>query len=199
MNEPVLDAVRAVFRALATTVVPEAAHLDEGGWRALEGIVEDALAARPRALRRRLVTFVRLLEWLPLLRYGRRFTGLDPVRRAHFLAAVENAPVFVVRRGFWGLRTLILMGYYGRGEAAAEIGYRAHLRGWYGRGLGPGAAAGEEAAPVRSGSPGAARETDPAGGEGVAGGRCGANGAGGGERPTRPNPDAGPTEARGAG
>ncbi len=71
-----------------------------------------------------------LLEWLPLLRYGRRLSRLDPARRLAFLERVEAAPLVVVRRGFWGLRTLILMGYYGRPAAAAAIGYRADPRGW---------------------------------------------------------------------
>jgi hypothetical protein len=34
----------------------------------------------------------------------------------------------------WGLRTLILMGYYARPAAAAEVGGSAHRRGWAARG-----------------------------------------------------------------
>jgi hypothetical protein len=43
---------------------------------------------------------------------------------------LETARLVLVRRGFWGLRTLILMGYYGRPAAAAAIGYRADPQGW---------------------------------------------------------------------
>ena len=122
--------MRPAFRAVATTVVPEAARLDESGWAALEDIIEQALARRPARLRRQLRTLISLLEWLPLFRYGRRLTALDFTRRARVLAAVQDAPVLLLRRGFWGLRTLILMGYYARLEARAEIGYRAHAQGW---------------------------------------------------------------------
>jgi len=111
-------------------VVPEAARLDEAGWTALEAIIEHALALRPPRLRRQLRTLISLLQWLPLLRYGRRLTALDFTRRARVLAAVQDAPVLLLRRGFWGLRTLILMGYYARLEARAEIGYHAEARGW---------------------------------------------------------------------
>jgi len=128
-----LDPVRPAFRAITQTVVPEATSLSEDDWAGVEAIVERALVPRPPRLRRQLVVLIRLLQWLPLLRYGRPFTALDPARRARFLAAIQDAPLLLLRRGFWGLRTLALMGYYARPEAAAEIGYRAHPEGWEAR------------------------------------------------------------------
>jgi hypothetical protein len=127
-----LDPLRPAFRAVAVTVVPEAGALDEAGWRDLEAIVEDALAQRPPRLRRQLLLFIRVIERLPAVR-GPRFSGLPPAARARFLSALERAPLLLVRRGFWGLRTLILMGYYARPAAAREIGYRAEARGWEAR------------------------------------------------------------------
>jgi hypothetical protein len=122
-----------VFRAVATTVVPEAARLEAAGWEELEGIVERFLAARPPALRRQLRLFLRALQWLPVLRFGRPFTGLDDRRRRRFLAEMQDAPLLLARRGFWGLRTLVYLGYYGRPAAGGEIGYRADPRGWEAR------------------------------------------------------------------
>lgn len=119
-----------VFRAVAATVVPEAAELDATGWLDLERIVAGALAGRPVAVRRQLALFLQIVQWLPVLRYGRPFTGLPAARRARVLAALERAPLLVLRRGLWGLRTLVFMGYYGRPAAAAAIGYRADARGW---------------------------------------------------------------------
>lgn len=125
-----LATARSVFRAVAVTVVPEAATLDAAAWRDLEAIVEQAIAQRPPPLQRQLGALLRAIELLSLARYGRRFTALDPVRRARFLHALEHAPVVLLRRGFWGLRTLALMGYYARPAAAGGIGYRADPRGW---------------------------------------------------------------------
>ena len=127
-----LESLRPAFRAIATTVVPEAAALDESGWRALEAIVEQALAQRPPRLRRQLLLFIRLVDALPALA-GRRFSARDATARTRFLAALERAPLLLVRRGCWGLRTLILMGYYCRPDAAVAIGYRADPRGWEAR------------------------------------------------------------------
>ncbi len=132
MATALLEPVRPAFRAIAATVVPEAAGLDDAGWRELERIVEDALAQRAPRLRRQLLLFIRVIERLPALR-GRRFSALPPAVRTRFLAALERAPLLLVRRGFWGLRTLILMGYYARPAAAGAIGYRADPRGWEAR------------------------------------------------------------------
>jgi hypothetical protein len=125
-----LQSVWPTFRALSETIVPAARALDEGAWREVRRIVEDALAARPGPMARQLRALVRLLGVLPLLRYGRTFARLDPARRVRFLTSVQRSPLLLVRRGFWGLRTLVLMGYYGRADAAAEIGYAPDLRGW---------------------------------------------------------------------
>jgi hypothetical protein len=125
--------VRERFRSIACVIVPEATALDDAGWTELEGIVEKGLATRPPSVRRQLRILVRVLDLLPLFRFGRTLRALDPARRTRFLLAIENAPLLLLRRGFWGLRTLVFMGYYGREEAAAAIGYRADPRGWEAR------------------------------------------------------------------
>lgn len=122
-----------VLWAVATCVVPEAGQLESTEWDEVKAIVARAVAARPRAVQRQLALFLILLEWLPLLRYARRLSRLDPGRRTQFLDRVQRSPLLLVRRGFWGVRTLILMGYYGRPAAAAEIVYCADPRGWEAR------------------------------------------------------------------
>lgn len=126
----VLAPVEREFRFLAATIVPEVSDLDDSGWRALETIIEETLASRPETMRRQLRLLIRLLGWLPLVRYGRTFARLDAGRRREFLEGVEGSSILLLRRGFWGLRTLVLMGYWARPEAAAAIGYRAHPAGW---------------------------------------------------------------------
>ena len=125
--------MRDTFRAIAVTVVPDASALDESGWNDLDALVEKTLARRPPAMRRQLVLFVRAIEHLPRLRWGRPFTALSPDERTRVLSGLEHAPLLLLRRGFWGLRTLVFLGYYARPEAAAAIGYRADARGWEAR------------------------------------------------------------------
>jgi hypothetical protein len=129
----VLPEVRGTFRAVAATVVPEAERLDAAGWDELERLVEKTLAPRDAAVKRQLGLLFRVIEWLPVLRFGRPFTKLGAAERTRVLAALEDAPLLLLRRGFWGVRTLVYLGYYARPEAGREIGYAAHPRGWEAR------------------------------------------------------------------
>lgn len=133
MNGTVLAPVQATFRAVAETVVPEAASLGPESWQEVQDVVESALAARPEALRRQLVTFLRLIEYLPLFRHLRRFSRLSPPDRAALLARLESSRYLLLRRGFWGLRTLVMLGYYTRDDVQGALGYRAHADGWSAR------------------------------------------------------------------
>lgn len=125
-----LDPVFPVLRVFVRTVVPEAAALDDERWSALRRLIDLAMRDRPVALCRQIRLALHFVQWLPLVRYARPFTALDAARRARFLTFLENSPVQAVRTGFFGLRTLALLGYYGQPQAAAEIGYAATARGW---------------------------------------------------------------------
>lgn len=135
--EEVLAPVRGPFRVLAGTILPRCRRLSGAEWAGVEAIVGEALLDRPPALRRQLRILIRALWWLPLLRHGRTFGGLGPRRRARFLAGVERSRLAALRRGFWGLRTLVLMGWYGRPEAGAATGWEPRLRGWEEKGPRP--------------------------------------------------------------
>jgi hypothetical protein len=114
-------------------VIPEASELDEKDWTDLEALVLESLGSRPPALQRRLRLFLSLVEWLPLLRHARRFSSLDRERRTLALWRLQASSVSQLRVGLWGLRTLALLGYYGRDSAGEAIGYRPDFRGWDGR------------------------------------------------------------------
>ena len=111
-------------------MVPDAAALDESAWRDVDNAIARVLAKRPASARRQLALLVRILDTLPLFRWGRRFHALGAARRARFLDTMQYAPIPLVRRGVWGLRTLVFLGYYARPEVQATLGYRATARGW---------------------------------------------------------------------
>jgi hypothetical protein len=123
-------ALPPVFRAFVATIVPEATALEESDWRQVEELVGNMLRQRPAGLVRQIRLLLGLIEWLPVLRHGRRFSSLDAAQRTRVLAGLQDHPVSLIRAGFWGLRTLALLGYYGRPEAARAIGYAATAQGW---------------------------------------------------------------------
>lgn len=121
------------FRAICVAVVPEAATLDDTGWRELEQIVTRAVASRPASVRRQLALFVRALDLLALVRTRHTLSRLAPRERWMLLDDLSKSKLLLVRRGIWGVRTLVFMGYYARPATAGAIGYGASAAGWSAR------------------------------------------------------------------
>lgn len=128
-----LAPVRPTFRAAVEAFVPEAEGLPAAAWGRLEAAVEEGLRPRPESVLRQIRLFLRAVEWMALVRHGRRFSRLPPETRREFLHALERAPALLVRRGLWGIRTLAFMGYYALPEVREGLGYRAHRAGWEAR------------------------------------------------------------------
>ncbi len=118
-----------VFERVARRVAPGVAALgDEERTRFLT-IVDEALMERPPGMRRQLLLFLVIIRWLPVLRWGTTFERLDGTRQDAMLRFFQDGPVDAFRKGFWGLKALIFMGYYGREAAWAEVGYEPDLEG----------------------------------------------------------------------
>jgi hypothetical protein len=128
-----LQPIQPIFRAVATAVVPEAEYLKASEWAEVEAAVEAALAGRSPEIGRQVVQFLRALEYLALVRCGRRLTKLDRRRRESFLLGMQRSRIYKLRRGMWGVRTLVFMAYYTRPEVSAALGYRASAAGWSAR------------------------------------------------------------------
>lgn len=103
---------------------------EESEWRELTRTVESALARRPPSTRRQVALLIRLLDLAPLARHFRRLRSLDLPTRTAFLARLQDSDRRIVRRGVWGLRTLVFLGYYTRPDVYARIGYEARAEGW---------------------------------------------------------------------
>ncbi|MCU0302798.1 MAG: gluconate 2-dehydrogenase subunit 3 family protein [Thermoanaerobaculales bacterium] len=123
------DTQARFFETVAETVTPEVASLDAARRARLLAIVDDALLDRQPSVRRQLGTFLSVIRLAPLVRYGRSFDRLDGARRTAVLRWFESCPVALLRKGFWGLKALVFMGYYGQPEHWAEIGYAPDFDG----------------------------------------------------------------------
>jgi hypothetical protein len=117
------------FWTLATRIVPETAELDEDGRRRFFDIVDGALLDRPANVRRQFATFLGVLRRAPLIRYGKSFEKLPADCQDAVLRWFEDCPVGLLRNGFWGLKTMVFMGYYGQPETHQLVGYAPDLNG----------------------------------------------------------------------
>jgi len=120
---------RTLLRLLAVRLVPESAGLTLAQHDDLLAVVEHALADRPVGMQRQFRGFLGLLRWAPIVRYGCRLDSLTPSRQDAVLGWFQDCPVQMLRSGFWGVRTLVMMGYYTRPEVMAAIGYHPEADG----------------------------------------------------------------------
>jgi hypothetical protein len=115
--------------AVGARLVPEVAALDERQQESFRAIVSDALAERSATMRRQLGVFLGLVERAPVVRFGARFTRLPVATQDRVLRWLQDAPIGLLRSGFWGMKALVLMGYYARPDAAAEVGWTPSFAG----------------------------------------------------------------------
>ena len=123
------DTHAAFFMVVAETITPEVASLDGDGRARLAAIVDTALQDRDAATRKQFGSFLSVIRLAPVIRYGRVFGRLDLDRRDAVLRWFENCPIALLRKGFWGLKVLVFMGYYGQTEHWDEIGYAPDFDG----------------------------------------------------------------------
>jgi hypothetical protein len=115
------------------TFIPETASAEPAAWDRLEATVAQTLSQRPPRLRRQIITFIRLLDIMSWAHHRARLAALDPERRTALLESLASSRILLMRRGIWGLRTLVQMGWYTQPEVQQQIGYRASPAGWEAR------------------------------------------------------------------
>ncbi len=114
---------------LAARIVPEIVELDSEGIGRFLNIIDEALASRPAKVRGQFATFLGILRWFPAIRFGRAFEKLDTGQQDAVLRWFEDCPVGLLRVGFWGLKAMVFMGYYGQPETNQLIGYTPEFDG----------------------------------------------------------------------
>jgi hypothetical protein len=123
--EPFLVGVRLLrFEALQARLVPRAARFTGDERAASRVLVEDFLTRQPDATRWKLALFLRIIDVLAFLVGLRPFRALAPARQDRLLAFLFDAPVGLLRKGFWGLNSLARLGVYGQTGLYDEIAYR---------------------------------------------------------------------------
>ncbi len=117
----------AIFRAIAACIVPGDAS--PGGHEGADSdaaiaLADRAIAERPARDGRLIALFLKVVELLPVLRYGKPFSRLRPEQQRSVLAFLEsNRALPKLRQGFFGVKTFALLGYYGGEECFGALHY----------------------------------------------------------------------------
>lgn len=105
---------------LAARIVPESASCGEREREEMLKIIEETIASRGKRVERQLRLFLYALRLLFKIRRG---------KEDDLLEWFQNGPIPILRKGFWGLKTLIYLGYYGRPEVGPTIHYQPSFQG----------------------------------------------------------------------
>jgi len=113
----------ARFRAVQRCALPSCRSFTPGQWDESFRIVNHMLAGKPVSVRRQLVAFLALIDVLAWITGGTGFQDLDPARQTRVLGMLFDAPVPILRKGFWGLNTLVKLSVFGQPSVYPSIRY----------------------------------------------------------------------------
>lgn len=110
-------------------IVPPLAHLDQEGRQRFRRIIATALAERPPGVHKQIRLFLSVVRTAPRLRWGRSYPQLSPEEQERFLRWLQDRAPRRLRQGFWGLKTLVFMGYFGQWELYPSLCYAPTFSG----------------------------------------------------------------------
>lgn len=114
---------------VAKRLVPDIGQLPRERQLDVIRVVDGALSEREPALQVQFGAFLKILNLAPFPRHFKTLKGLPPAIQDKWLRKFENSSIQKFRTGFWGLRTLIFMGYYGDPARAKEFNYTPSFKG----------------------------------------------------------------------
>jgi hypothetical protein len=115
---------RATFLALAGRIVPDEGPGAPGAESdATVAAAESFLASQDEGARTKLRLLLKVFEWGPAFKCGRRFTLLPAGEQNSYMQAWERSRIQLFRFGFSSLRNLVLLSFYTRPDSWPMIGY----------------------------------------------------------------------------
>lgn len=114
---------------IARRIVPRLTNSDDEIVQKFLDSIDHSLMVRPASIRRQLGLFLSAIQWLPVFRYGLPFNRLSNGKKDAVLNWFQDCPFFLFRKGFWGLKTLIFLGYYGQEGLWPEFYYTPSFEG----------------------------------------------------------------------
>ena len=118
-----------LFLTIAERIAPGIDDLDVSGRAEFLHLIDNAFAPREPGVRRQFQLFLFLLRWLPFLRFGAPLDRLAEQKQIRVLRWFEGKAFVLLRKGFWGLKTLVYLGYYGQAAVSRKMHYTPCVQG----------------------------------------------------------------------
>lgn len=118
-----------VLLSIARRIVPDLASFNPKEESDFLTEVEQSLAVRAKSMRKQFALFLFVIRWIPLLRWGKTFDRLPAEKQDSILKWLQNSSPSLIRKGFWGLKVLVYLGFYGNPDRWSSLGYAPSFRG----------------------------------------------------------------------
>ena len=116
------------FWVMACRLAPGCGGLAAGERTRVLAIIREAIGSRPISMRRQFKIFLAVIRLAGYFSGG-SFERLRPDKQDAILRWFQDSPIPLLRKGFWGLKTLTYMGYYGRPEIGPSLHYQPSKNG----------------------------------------------------------------------
>jgi len=120
---------RELLWALSLRIVWATRELALDERQQLLDTIEAQLQKRPVTIQRKFKLFLCVLRWSTLPRHLTRLDKLPAEAQDAALRRFQNSPIVLLRKGFWGLKTLLHLGYYCLPATASRVRYAQQKNG----------------------------------------------------------------------
>lgn len=114
---------RAIVRAMARSLAPRKVKFTFDAGAELTRFVDRFIGFLPRHVALVFPIGLWLINWGGLLFSGKPLTMMSADEGERYLRKIGGSPVFAVREGVKGLRSIILLGFYSHPEIQKHLGY----------------------------------------------------------------------------
>ena len=126
----VLSPRNAVFLlAVTRRIAPPVADLPESEQAKIIQTVDETLGKRDGKIQKQFNLFLKVLRLSTIIPYGKSMDRLSDERMDQKLRRFQDHPIEKMRLGFWGMKTMVYMGFYGDPERYASFSYQPSLHG----------------------------------------------------------------------
>ena len=111
------------FEALQQALIPRSSSFTLSQRHDARALVNSLMAQQPSDAKRKLKVFLLIIDAYSLLRFGRSFRQLTGDSQQKVLRSFFDSPISLIRKGFWGLNTIVRLSVYGQESLHKDLGY----------------------------------------------------------------------------
>ena len=111
------------FQALQHCLIPRSQKFNDVQKQDSIKLVNDFVGKMPAATQRKLSLFFKVINLISVATGSHLFQNLSSEKRTKVMHLFFDSPVGLLRKGFWGVSTLVKLSVFGQPSLYTDIGY----------------------------------------------------------------------------